>query len=211
MSSRVLVLLASMTLRMVPTENVAGLTSYTWTIGTAKNLSESNVFFFEIFISGQPSPSAISHYFNLTKAAGPETSTTTSGSSVASTTSIFPTNNATSSTATTTSATSSPKAAATSSGLSTGAKAGIGVGIPLAVMVGSLVGFLLFRHYGRGRKDDNAPPPASAVPYMLAPAIHEPKGMSMGPQWPVASTVSSSDIRRDETTSPVEMPADHQI
>ncbi|KKA24062.1 hypothetical protein T310_1874 [Rasamsonia emersonii CBS 393.64] len=192
-------------------EYIFRLTSYEWTIGTSKNLSESNVFF-EIFISGQTEPSAVSHYFNLTKAAGldSEPSTTTSGTSVPSTTSTsILLTNTTSSTATTTRATSSPTVAATSSGLSTSAKAGIGVGISLAVIAGCLAGFFLFRHYGR--KDDNAPPPASAVPYMFTPPVHEPKGMSMGPQWPVASTLSSSDVRRDKNTSPVEMPADHQI
>ncbi|KAL1971373.1 hypothetical protein VTN77DRAFT_325 [Rasamsonia byssochlamydoides] len=192
-------------------QNVSGLTSYTWTVGTAQNLSVTNVFFFEIFITPQTSPSAVSHYFNLTKAAGAEASTTTSGTSVASTTS--PTNATAStvlpaSTTTTTSATSSPTVSSTSGGLDTGTKVGIGIGIPLAVIAGCLAGFFLFRHYAR--KENNAPPPASAAPYVLTPSSHELKITSMGPQWPVPSTASASDIRGEEHTSPVEMPADHR-
>ncbi|RAO64926.1 uncharacterized protein BHQ10_000938 [Talaromyces amestolkiae] len=110
---------------------------YTWAIDLGgMNLTSSAEFFFNIFVEGETSPRAITHYFNLTQAvtsttAPASTSFTTSASTSSST--ISTTSSFTHST--TSAATATNTVVPSSGGLSTGAKAGIGVGVAVGVIV----------------------------------------------------------------------------
>ncbi|KUI74468.1 hypothetical protein VM1G_10163 [Cytospora mali] len=135
--------------------SIAGNTEYTWVVSTSKNLTLSNVFFFELYLNESTSPDTISHYFNITQpeAASPTMAATTTISSAAALSSKSVASTLTS--ATTSPTNSSP---VTSSGLSSGAKVGIGVGIaiPLSSALGGIAGWLLYKRRAKPTNDEPA-------------------------------------------------------
>jgi hypothetical protein len=142
-------------------ENQQGFSSYNWDINTNKSLDVSRIFFFEIFIKGQTSPAASSHYFNITGSAK-SAAITSSSATPPSSKSSAATSKATSSTTRTNTSTKTTSAAPTPSpgggGLSTGAKVGLGVGIPVAVIAGLLAGWFFFAHKRKSNKHDETQP-----------------------------------------------------
>ncbi|OCK73371.1 hypothetical protein K432DRAFT_312958 [Lepidopterella palustris CBS 459.81] len=151
------------------TQSVINKTSFTWLVGTSKNLTFSNLFYMCIFEEGSTSADANSHYFNISsKDISPppttiSTSATTSSpthSSIAATAAISISSIAPSaaisisSIAPSVAASTSSPPPSHSGSLSAGAKAGIGVGIPVAMALGIGAGFFLFRRHKR--QDNNA-------------------------------------------------------
>ncbi|EED19394.1 conserved hypothetical protein [Talaromyces stipitatus ATCC 10500] len=147
---------------------------YTWKIDLGSmNLTTSKEFFFNIFVEGETSPRAITHYFNLTR----DSTSTTAPASTSFTTSA----SSSTSTSATSSTTSSPTkhtngASATNTvvpssgdGLSSGAKAGIGVGVAVGV-IAFLAAATLFWRSRRGKNGGGAgggaeSGPAGGPPY----------------------------------------------
>ncbi|KAH8797751.1 hypothetical protein F5884DRAFT_758987 [Xylogone sp. PMI_703] len=142
-------------------QNRPNLTSFDWTVTTNKNLADTPVFFFELWISGSTSPAAISHYFNITDGRSPSSSSSSTSSSTptsttpTSTPTSTPSSSSTNTGGSAASATNSspPITASSSSGLSTGAKVGLGVGIPIAVILGVAAGWFFF---GRRRRNQHS-------------------------------------------------------
>jgi hypothetical protein len=129
-------------------------TSFSWTVDTCKNLSLSHAFFFAMFPEGSTSPSADSHYFNITATdvfSGATTPTISQSATLASPLTNTGTSTATSSANTFTTATAMPS----SNGLSGGAKAGLAFGIIIAIMLGLSAGWYFF---GRRRRQDASIP-----------------------------------------------------
>lgn len=134
--------------------SIADKTAYTWVVSTSKNLTVSNVFFFQLFLDQSIAPSATSHYFNITTndaVASTTAATTTTASTSAAT--LFETSATTASTTATSSpaATTSSSPAIKSSGLSASAKVGIGVGIavPVSLILGGILGWWCYKQRTR--------------------------------------------------------------
>ncbi|RFU31600.1 hypothetical protein B7463_g4739, partial [Scytalidium lignicola] len=159
-------------------QDKSSITSYSWNVSTKKNLSETPVFFFELWVSGADTPATISHYFNITtgdrdaeksspgSSSGLPPPTATSApthplsfNSPASTSSSDPTTTARTSSSTGAGAadatsTSPPVAvSSSSSGLGTGAIIGLALGIPAAVFIGVATGWFFF-----SRRKPRTPP-----------------------------------------------------
>jgi hypothetical protein len=177
-------------------ENVSGLTSYTWTVATKKNITESPVFFFEFYIDGETSPTAISHYFNLTE---PASVTTTMQTTMA-------TSTRTQIASQTTGSTEPTNSAAADSGLSAGAKAGIGVGIPVAVILGAAAGFFFYRRARRSPNPVQQGQPPAYTDYKLPT---EQKSLVEAPpaEHPI---VEAPTTGTRPAVAPIELPADHR-
>ena len=120
-----------------------------WIASTNKNLTDSPMFQFALYLVGEFDSVAESHYINISVSAAPPASTASSTTSSASTAS--PASITTSSSSPT--STSSIPTNAPSPSLSTGAKAGIGIGVAAAAVIGLLVGWLLL-----GRSKSRTPP-----------------------------------------------------
>lgn len=153
-------------------ENRQGLSSYNWDITTTKSLSVSRIFFFEIFVQGDTSPAAVSHYFNVTGSVEAASSSSSSASPTG-----IPTSSATSRTSPSSTDSSTPASSASGTstpssnsdgGLSLGAKVGLGVGIPIAVIGGLLVGWFFF---GRKKKRNSNNNPSWMQPEHSVPEI----------------------------------------
>jgi hypothetical protein len=167
-------------------ESVSGLTSYTWTVATKKNITESPVFFFEFYVDGETSPTTLSHYFNLTEPASVTTTTQTT----------MATSTRTQSASQTTGSTEPTNSAAADSGLSAGAKAGIGVGIPVAVILGAAAGFFFYRRARRSPNPVQQGQPPSYTDYK--------------PPTEQNSLVEAPAKETRPAVAPIELPADHR-
>jgi len=139
---------------------LANSTSFSWIVGTTKDLTVSNMFFFCLFVEGENSAAANSHYFNITAKSGTQqtvgssttssvkSSSTSSSATTASSTNSenFPTSIST--TNSTTSASTDPTATLSVSesnkGLSTGDKFGVGIGVVGAIAIGIIAGWCIF-------------------------------------------------------------------
>ncbi|KAB8205077.1 hypothetical protein BDV34DRAFT_225877 [Aspergillus parasiticus] len=133
-------------------ENVSGLTYFPWTITTKKNLTESNIFYLDIYPDENPRPTASSRWFNLsdpsTSSAIPSPRATFTGISSSSSGLLEPTQTAI--------PTKPDSFSAGSNSLDTGAKVTLGLGIPLAVTVGALAGILIARRFRRKKVIENS-------------------------------------------------------
>ncbi|KAF9885248.1 hypothetical protein FE257_000608 [Aspergillus nanangensis] len=153
-------------------ENVTGLSEYQWTVETDTDLSESNQYYFGLYISGNPDGVAWTHHFNLTEPSVTTSSSTTTPTptpTTLTTSSTKPTKHAIPTASQT--ALSEPTSTG-SSGLSTGAKAGIGVAIPVAVIAGVAAGIIIARRSKRNTAPSTPPevaplqpPPHEILPY----------------------------------------------
>ncbi|KIX02704.1 uncharacterized protein Z518_08646 [Rhinocladiella mackenziei CBS 650.93] len=191
-------------------QNRDNISSYLWTVTTQRDLSQSRVFFFQIFIEGDTSPSATSHYFNITgggSSGGSGAETTTLPPSSSSSPSNPTTSSTTASTATTapdrlSSGTAAPPAATTSStpggngGLSTGAKVGLGIGIPVAVAVGIGVGWFVF---GCQKRWNNTLSASEPKPYGYGYPPPKPEDYN-------GSATTPGELHASSARPPVELP-----
>lgn len=121
-------------------ENISwSVTSLSWTVQTTKNLTFSPMFYLCLFIYGETTSEANSHFFNISN---PDASSTTSSSTITqgltttpvqltlpTTTVSTPPASSQTTLQPTDTATIIQPAEASTSGLSTGAKAGIGIGV----------------------------------------------------------------------------------
>lgn len=165
----------------LPLGSVVNVTNFQWLVGTAKDLTVSNVFLLSIYIEGGTVVEGTSHYFNISsKSVKSATTTSSSTSSSTTSSSIFEVPSSTESpvtTATSTTSTTAPPTA-NSNGLSQGATIGLGVGVPCAVALGVAVGWFFF---GRRRRSQQVP--QNHTPYDDS----NRDAMSMG--WPEHSSV----------------------
>ncbi|KAI0021617.1 hypothetical protein F4780DRAFT_272518 [Xylariomycetidae sp. FL0641] len=142
------------------TENFINLTSFSWLVGTSKNLSFSNVFLMSIFHEGSASSDADSHYFNITARGasdGPPTSTGSAASS-SPTSTLVP--------AAPTTAAAQPTESPTGGGLSAGAQIGVGVGVgaAAALLLGLLGAWIFLRRRRRGDSHSRSMAEDTALP-----------------------------------------------
>ncbi|KAH8811232.1 hypothetical protein F5884DRAFT_268164 [Xylogone sp. PMI_703] len=151
------------------------VTSFSWTVATNKDLKFSNMFYMCLFISGQSSSSANSHYFNITSPNTGNKAGSSSSTSSATTSTTLTTSVSTSTTATTPRTSTTPSTLTVSnvpitvsSGLSSGAKAGISVGVTVAVIIGVAVGWFAYDRI-RVRKQKQA----MAIPTNPFPMPHQ--------------------------------------
>ncbi|KAL2173412.1 uncharacterized protein P884DRAFT_265010 [Thermothelomyces heterothallicus CBS 202.75] len=136
--------------------NAVNLTSTNWVVGTAKNLTFSNVFVLSVFFKGDTVGRALSHWFNMTKASDesrqptPSTSlhTTASATYTSGISSVASTGTSTTSTASFNTASSTP-IEENGGGFGTAAKIGVAVGGAGILVLGAIVGWLVFRWNGR--------------------------------------------------------------
>ncbi|KAE8326768.1 hypothetical protein BDV39DRAFT_205676 [Aspergillus sergii] len=133
-------------------KNASGLTHFPWTITTKKNLTESHVFYPDIYPGENPRSTASSRWFNLsvpsTSSAIPSPTATFSGGSSSSSGLLEPTQTAI--------PTKPDSSSAGSNSLDTGAKVALGLGIPLAVTVGALAGILIARRFRKKKVIGNS-------------------------------------------------------
>ncbi|KAF1355937.1 hypothetical protein EJ07DRAFT_157928 [Lizonia empirigonia] len=168
------------------TQGATGVTSYSWLVGTRKNLSTSNLFYLSIYQEGKAVSDSNSHYFNIENrdatvpsisSSSNSPSSTSSGASSAksgaSPTTNFLANASTSSQlpslastnapiSVSSSATQSSSSVTSSNNFPATAKIGIGIGIPAALAVGIGADFFLFRQH---KKKSNIVISTTAVPH----------------------------------------------
>ncbi|KAF2134084.1 hypothetical protein P153DRAFT_419859 [Dothidotthia symphoricarpi CBS 119687] len=171
------------------TRDAVDVTSYSWLVGTGKNLSESNLFFFSYYQEEKFVSNMNSHYFNLeakdTKDQSSSSSSTSlsatssatlSASSTASpsistsiskpTTSSSVTSNPTSEpTSTSSSDSKSSTSLRSSDGFTMGALIGVGVGILVMIILCVGAGFFWLRRRKRRRNVVNVLPPSPKTDY----------------------------------------------
>lgn len=124
-----------------------------------KNLSASNVFFFDLFSNQSFTPDSTSHYFIITES-------NTASTAASTTSSVSTTSTAISAVSQNTSSATAISEVSVTGGLSPDAKIGIGVGIsiPMSLAIGALLGWFLYRRrakrihagdLGPGATEDN--------------------------------------------------------
>lgn len=140
-----------------PKESVINVTSFTWLVGTTKNLTFSNMFYMSIFEEGSTSSDGNSHYFNISTKAD---ATTSASGSTSTSISVGSTLLPATTTSAATLASNSVPADNSSSGMTTGAKVGLGVGLgvglPIAIAFGIGLGWFFLG--GRNRKNQTQYP-----------------------------------------------------
>ncbi|KAK6852949.1 hypothetical protein PG995_011500 [Apiospora arundinis] len=140
------------TRRIWSNRGVIGRGNYPWIVGTSKNLTVSEVFYFELQVQlddGSVKAGPKCHYFNIVTAAAASSMASSRSSGVSSSSSSrIPTTMTASGSGVQTAATAT-RDSNPAGGISTSAKIGLGVAIPAAALVGMLMGWAVFRNCRR--------------------------------------------------------------